>query len=368
MAAEILSSGLTEWKRLKIASRDSVGTPGPSSSIRIRISSPTWVAAISTSPPGGEKEMALSMILSIARASRSASPITTAVPARGPGEGDPRVAGLAAASPSSQTSCSISGAEVDRLEGRARQLGVGARGLADVDDQPVEPDDVLADDVEQLLAQRRVLDPVERVDRRAQRGERVLELVGHVGGEGLDIVDPLAQRLAHVVNRAGEQPDLVAARGQAGHIDLARPAEPHAMRGEREPAQRPAIVRARKSDSRTERRTTPIRIERRASALGCGRTRDVAVVDGEQQHVCRRRRPARGAEMTGVRSGALRTSSADRFAGPAWASGQASSGGRRPGSTKSSAAAWRRRCVEAAVERAGDVLAYQGSLAGSRSS
>ena len=52
-------------------------------------------------------------------------------------------------------------------------------------------------------AQRRILDPVEAVDRRAQRGEGVLELVGDVGGEGLGRVDPLAQRLGHVVQARG---------------------------------------------------------------------------------------------------------------------------------------------------------------------
>src|SRR5213078_3528041 len=63
-------SGRTEWKRLKIASRASGGTPGPSSSMRILTSSPTRAAAISTRPPGGEKLTALSMIALIARARR----------------------------------------------------------------------------------------------------------------------------------------------------------------------------------------------------------------------------------------------------------------------------------------------------------
>ena len=91
---------------------------------------------------------------------------------------------------------------------------------------------------QQLRLSVRVLDPVQAVERRAQRGERVLELVGHVGGEGLDIVDPLAQRLAHVGDGAGEQADLVAARGQARHLDFARAPEPDAMRGKRNPPQR----------------------------------------------------------------------------------------------------------------------------------
>jgi len=56
------------------------------------------------------------------------------------------------------------------------------------------------------------------VDSGAEGGERVLELVGHVGGEGFHIVDPLAQRLAHVGNCPGEETDLIAARGQARNV------------------------------------------------------------------------------------------------------------------------------------------------------
>ncbi len=84
-----------------------------------------------------------------------------------------------------------------------------------------------------------VFDPIEPVERRPERRERVLELVGHVGREMLDIVDPVPERLAHVGHGAGEEPDLVVPRGQARDLDLARPAEPHAMGGEREPAQGP---------------------------------------------------------------------------------------------------------------------------------
>ena len=61
-----------------------------------------------------------------------------------------------------------------------------------------------------------ILDPVEAVDGGPQRRERVLELVRHVGGESLDIVDPLPQRLAHVRHGAGEKADLVAARRAGG--------------------------------------------------------------------------------------------------------------------------------------------------------
>ena len=166
-------------------SRASCGTPGPSSSTRMRTSSPTRVAATSTRPPGGEKLTALSMMLSIARASRSGfAHAPTAASLRG------RAKARRASPFSRRFSQDVDElldqrAEVDRLERRAGEFGIGPRGLADVADQSVEPDDVVAHDRHQLLAQLRILDPVEAVDRRAQGRERVLELVSDVGGEML---------------------------------------------------------------------------------------------------------------------------------------------------------------------------------------
>ena len=108
-------------------------------------------------------------------------------------------------------------------------------GLADVVDQPIEPEHVLANDVEQLLAQRRVLDFVEAVDGTAQRSEGVLQLVGDIGRERLDIVDAVSQGLAHVRDRPRQRPDLIAARRQARHLDLPGTAEADAMSGQRNP-------------------------------------------------------------------------------------------------------------------------------------
>jgi hypothetical protein len=51
--------------------------------MRILTSSPTRVAAISTRPPAGEKLIALSIRLSIARASRPGSPRTIVLARRG---------------------------------------------------------------------------------------------------------------------------------------------------------------------------------------------------------------------------------------------------------------------------------------------
>ena len=42
------------------------------------------------------------------------------------------------------------------------------------------------------------------LDRRAQRGERILQLVRHVGGEALDRLDAAVERVGHVAQRAGQ--------------------------------------------------------------------------------------------------------------------------------------------------------------------
>ena len=142
----------------------------------------------------------------IARASRSGLPITTARVLARPGEGDPRVAVSRRRFPACDELLDQR-AEVDRLERGAGELGVDPRGFGDVDDQPVEPARRPRGRRRSVCcAKLRILDPVEPVDRGAQRGEGVLELVGDVGGEGFGSVDPLAQRLAHVANARASRP------------------------------------------------------------------------------------------------------------------------------------------------------------------
>ena len=72
---------------------------------------------------------------------------------------------------------------VDRFGGDARQFGIQPRRVADVADQPVEPRHVLRDDGQQLALPLGVLDAAQRLDCAADRGQRVLDLVRHVGGE-----------------------------------------------------------------------------------------------------------------------------------------------------------------------------------------
>ena len=86
----------------------------------------------------------------------------------------------------------------------------------------------MLDDRQQPLA--RVVAAGERqgLDRAAQRGQRVLQLVRHVRGEALDGVDAVVERLRHVAQRARQVADLVGAAGEVGDL-LARlraPAHP----------------------------------------------------------------------------------------------------------------------------------------------
>ena len=83
---------------------------------------------------------------------------------------------------------------------------------------------------DQFRAQVRVVDPWQRVDRAAQRGKGVLDLVRDIGGECLDRVDPLAQRGGHVGDRPGQQADLVAPLRQPRHHHRAVPARSHPHR------------------------------------------------------------------------------------------------------------------------------------------
>ena len=99
---------------------------------------------------------------------------------------------------------------VDRLGVGAGKLGVEAGGVGDVADQPVEAADVVLDDGEEAAARFVAAGERQRLDGAAQRGQRVLELVGDVGGEALDRVDAAVEGAGHVAQGAGEMPDLVA--------------------------------------------------------------------------------------------------------------------------------------------------------------
>ena len=164
-------------------------------------------------PPGGLNDSALAIRLRKTWTSRPSMPLTTSLP---------RFVARRGAFASCRRGRSQlldvdqhrqhQAAQVDRLRFGARQLGVEPRGVGDVADQPVEALHVVLDDAHQLALLVGVLDPRDGLDRAAQRGQRVLDLVGDVGGEALDRVHALPQRLGHLAQRARQLADLVVRR------------------------------------------------------------------------------------------------------------------------------------------------------------
>ena len=109
--------------------------------------------------------------------------------------------------------------QIDRRHVLTLQFGIEAAGVGNVGDQPVEPLDVVLDHLEQPRAAGVVARQRQRLHRRAQRGQRVLQFMGDVGGEHLDRLDATVERIGHVAQRAGQMPDLVAAAGEIGNFD-----------------------------------------------------------------------------------------------------------------------------------------------------
>ena len=71
----------------------------------------------------------------------------------------------------------------------------------------------MLDDGEQAPAAVVGLGQRQRLDRRAQRGQRVAQFVRDVGGEAFDRLDAGVERVGHVAQRAGQMADLVARGG-----------------------------------------------------------------------------------------------------------------------------------------------------------
>src|SRR5690606_5339016 len=128
--------------------------------------------------------------------------------------------------------------DVDWFKKGARELCVDPARVAYIADQTVKPAHILVRDCEQLRALLVGLDPAKTLDRRTHRGDRVLQLMRHVGGKMLARVDTFAQRLRHVAERAGQRADLVAAARETRDDHFARAAETDPHRGAREAAQR----------------------------------------------------------------------------------------------------------------------------------
>ena len=149
-----------------------------------------------TSPPGGLNERALSMRLRNTWPSGPSRPVTRmgSLAAGLDRSGHATSPGLARGLVEGRR-CRAAAAPGRAASGdSARQLGVQPRGVGDVGDQPVEAADVLLQDAAAGgRAARAVLDQLQRLHRRADRGHRIAELVGHVGGEALDRLHALGQ-------------------------------------------------------------------------------------------------------------------------------------------------------------------------------
>ena len=174
-------------------------------------------------------------------------------------------------------------AKVDRLEPGAGQLGVDARGFGDVGDQPVEPAHIVLRDGHQLRAQVRPVHPFQRIERGAQRGDGVFQLMADIGGEGVGRVDALAQRMAHVGQGAGQHADLVAPFGQARHRDFARAAQAHAHRCAGQALERLDDGAGEEEREQHRRQHRRAQHQAEAEAFGAHGAGDVARVFGGEQ-------------------------------------------------------------------------------------
>ncbi len=98
----------------------------------------------------------------------------------------------------------------------------------------------MQDDLHQPVAVLRIFDARHCLHRAAQRGQRVLDFVSDVGGEMLDRVHPVPQRLRHVAQGQRQLADLVIAAAQVGDVDMPAFFLTDVFGGDRQLAQRPA--------------------------------------------------------------------------------------------------------------------------------
>ncbi len=129
-------------------------------------------------------------------------------------------------------------AKIDRRHVLALQFGIEPACIRNVRDQPVEPLDVMLDHRQQPRAAVLVARQRQGFDRGAQRRQRVLQFMGDVGGEHLDRLDAVIERVRHVAQRAGQMSDLVAAAGEVGNFDAGADAAADALGAVGEPAHR----------------------------------------------------------------------------------------------------------------------------------
>ena len=229
-------------------------TPGPSSSTTISISFRNRRQVTRTVPPGGENERALSIRLSITWPSRESWPGTTKLGGPPPSKVERH------ARP--RRPCGTSLATVDQvLSSLVRSTGAASCRCISASRR-------LASEMSEISRSSRFtscwmtreqpaaafvgLGERQRLDRRAQRGERVLQLVRDVGGEALDRLDAAVERVGHVAQRARQVADLVAPAGEVGNLDARADAPAHPL-GALSASRRtgPAMVPASRIDSTT---------------------------------------------------------------------------------------------------------------------
>ena len=109
-------------------------------------------------------------------------------------------------------------AEVDPARLGAGEFRIEAGGVGDVRDQTVEALHIVLDDLHQPAARLVGLGQRQGLDRAAQGGQRVLQLVADIGGEALDGVEPAVERLGHVAQRARQVADFVCAAREVGNL------------------------------------------------------------------------------------------------------------------------------------------------------
>ena len=109
-------------------------------------------------------------------------------------------------------------ANINRLAFRPGQFRIQPRGIGNIADQPVQPLHIRHDDRHQAFLLFRIFHPRRRFDGTAQAGQRVLDLMRHIGGETLDRIHPQPERLGHVFQGTGQIADFIAPRGQVGYF------------------------------------------------------------------------------------------------------------------------------------------------------
>ena len=214
------------------------GCPGRRRRPRSRPRSRSLRQVTRTVESGGANERALSIRLLITWPSRESCPGTMKASGPPPSKVTETFAASAAGLVLHRDHSVEELGEIDRRHLAALQFGVEAAGVGDVGDQPVEPLHVVLDHREQPLLAVRRFGERQRFHRRAQRRQRILQLMGDVGGEALDRLDPAVERAGHVAQRAGQIADLVAPRGQVGDFDAGADAVAHPLGAVGEPLDR----------------------------------------------------------------------------------------------------------------------------------